>query len=140
VQWWRRANDIDPESSRRMIQLRRARILILGTAILMYLQGTGAALAADPQSSREHGAELYKTRCSLCHGPELKGVVPMFPSLIGVTGRVSDADIKKQIRNGKGRMLPFPDLSDDDLNSLVLFLKTQTPDAATKPSVQGGSK
>jgi mono/diheme cytochrome c family protein len=64
----------------------------------------------------------------------------MFPSLIGVTGRFSDADIKKQIRNGKGRMLAIPNLSDADLEALVSFLKTKTADPAAKPSSQGESK
>jgi cytochrome c553 len=85
-------------------------------------------------------AELYKARCRVCHGPELKGIAGIFPSLIGVTERVSDADIKKQIRNGKGRMLAFPDLSEEDLDSLVLFLKTWTANSASKSSLQGESK
>jgi quinoprotein glucose dehydrogenase len=106
----------------------------------MSMQAAGMAVASDPQASSEHGAELYQARCRVCHGPELKGIAGIFPSLIGVTGRVSDADIKKQIRNGKGRMLAFPDLSEEDLNSLVLFLKTQAANPATKPSTQGDSK
>jgi hypothetical protein len=58
----------------------------------------------------------------------------MFPSLIGVTGRLTETAIKQQVRNGKGRMLPFPDLSDEDLDSFVLFLKTQADDSGTKPT------
>ena len=112
--------------------------MTLGTA--MSMQTMGMAVPAGAQASKEHGAELYKARCRVCHGPELKGVAGIFPSLIGVTERVSDADIKKQIRNGKGRMLAFPDLSEEDLDSLVLFLKTQTANPATKSSLQGESK
>jgi mono/diheme cytochrome c family protein len=91
----------------------------------------------DPQVSARHGAEIYQARCSLCHGADLKGVAPGFPSLLGVTNRLSDAQIFMQIRNGKGRMLAFPDLSDDDLHSLLLFLKAppnpSQPASSEKP-------
>jgi mono/diheme cytochrome c family protein len=120
--------------------LRRWRILILGSVLIGLLQWVPTAVASDPHASKEHGEELYKARCSLCHGPELKGIASIFPPLIGVTGRVPDADIKKQIKNGKGRMSPFSDLSDEDLDSLILFLKTRTVDPSTTPSPQEQSK
>jgi quinoprotein glucose dehydrogenase len=114
------------------MKLPRAIISMLGIWVVLLSQGS--ATASQPQASKERGAELYKARCSVCHGVCLKGVASMFPSLIGVTGRLTETAIKQQVRNGKGRMLPFPDLSDEDLDSLVLFLKTQADDSGTKPT------
>jgi mono/diheme cytochrome c family protein len=94
---------------------------------------TGMATAKDPPVGKEHGAEVYQGSCSVCHGADRKGVPPNFPSLIDVSKRFTDAEIEKQIRNGKGRMLAFPDMSEEDLSSLLLFLKTPTSDS-TKPS------
>jgi len=92
-----------------------------------------------PQRSADHGAAIYQVKCSLCHGADLKGVAPGFPSLLGVTKRLSDAEITSQIRNGKGRMLAFPDLSDDDLHSLLLFLKAPPNPARPSSSKKPGA-
>ncbi len=92
------------------------------------------AAATNPPVSKEHGAEVYRESCSVCHGADRSGVPPNFPSLIGISKRLPDAEIAKQIKNGKGRMLAFPDMSDVDLNSLLLFLKTPKPEEASKPS------
>jgi mono/diheme cytochrome c family protein len=99
-------------------------LVVLAIGLLRLVSGTGPAAAADLQVSKEHGADVYKARCSVCHGANLKGVASTFPSLIDVNKRLTDAEIKKQIRNGKGRMLAFPDLSEDDLNSLLSYLKS----------------
>ena len=92
-----------------------------------------------PRVSVQHGAEIYQAKCSLCHGADYKGVAPGFPSLLGVTNRLSDAQIFMQIRNGKGRMLAFPDLSDDDLHSLLLYLKVLPNPAQPASSEKPGA-
>ena len=86
----------------------------------------------DAPVSAKRGAGIYQIRCVLCHGADFKGVAPSIPSLIGVTNRLTSGQILMQIHNGKGRMLAFPDLSNDDLHSLLLFLK-----AHTKPAPSG---
>jgi len=107
------------------------RLAMFGIGLLQLISRAESAVVPESRTSEQHGAELYRAKCNVCHGPNLKGVAPVFPSLIDISKRLSDEDIKKQIRNGKGRMLAFPHLSDDDLNSLVMFLKA--PDSATKP-------
>jgi quinoprotein glucose dehydrogenase len=73
----------------------------------------------------EHGAQaIYLSQCSVCHGENMSGSPPTFPSLIGVGNRVSPADIASTIRKGKGRMPGFPNLLGDQLDALVAFLLT----------------
>jgi quinoprotein glucose dehydrogenase len=73
----------------------------------------------------EHGAKaIYMSQCSVCHGENMSGSPPAFPSLIGVGNRVSPSDIASTIRKGKGRMPGFPNLHEDQLDALVGFLLT----------------
>ena len=81
-------------------------------------------IARESAVTPEHGMEVYKADCVACHGVDRAGVNSTFPSLIGISRRYSDIRIAKQIRNGKGRMLAFPYMTDDDMRSLLLFLKT----------------
>ena len=70
------------------------------------------------------GAEMYDYSCAVCHGDDRRGSPPSFPSLLGVGGRLSDAEITSAIRNGKGRMPSFSSLTDKDLEVLLAYLKT----------------
>ena len=70
------------------------------------------------------GEETYEYSCAVCHGDDRRGSPPAFPSLLGINGRLSDADIAKTIRSGKGRMPSFSYLSDEDLTRLLAYLKS----------------
>lgn len=65
---------------------------------------------------------LYLSRCSLCHGDNMVGSPPEFPSLVGVGNRLSPMEIAKIIRQGLGRMPAFSNLSHDQLFALVKYL------------------
>jgi quinoprotein glucose dehydrogenase len=69
------------------------------------------------------GAEIYDYSCAVCHGDDRRGSPPSFPSLLGVGGRLSDAEIASTIRNGKGRMPSFNNFSDKELEQLLAYLK-----------------
>ena len=84
-----------------------------------------AWIAALFEDKGEHGAKaIYMSQCSVCHGENMSGSPPAFPSLIGVGDRVSPADVASTIRKGKGRMPGFPNLYQDQLDALVDFLLT----------------
>lgn len=68
--------------------------------------------------------KVFQDRCSGCHGISRAGSPPAIPSLIGITGELSDDEIKAIIRQGRGRMPPFPDLSDDQIQLTINYLKT----------------
>jgi quinoprotein glucose dehydrogenase len=67
---------------------------------------------------------LYLNRCGLCHGSNMAGSPPQFPSLIGVGNRLSRAEIAGRIRQGRGRMPSFSNLTRDQLDALVQYLTT----------------
>ncbi|PYT55691.1 MAG: pyrrolo-quinoline quinone [Acidobacteria bacterium] len=65
---------------------------------------------------------IYLSQCGVCHGEKLTGSPPAIPSLIAVGARLAPARIAAIIKNGKGRMPGFPNLSGDRLFALVDFL------------------
>ena len=68
------------------------------------------------------GAVLYQTQCAICHGGDLKGNPPAFPSLVEVDARLKRAQIVETIHNGKGRMPGFPAVADVRLDQLLEYL------------------
>lgn len=82
-----------------------------------------AWLAALTESRREGGAQgVYMSQCSVCHGEKMTGSPPAIPSLLGISGRLLPDRIGATIRNGKGRMPGFPNLSEGQLAALVDLL------------------
>jgi quinoprotein glucose dehydrogenase len=71
----------------------------------------------------EHGPQgIYMSQCSICHGENMAGSPPSLPSLIGVGARLTGAQIAATIKNGKGRMPGFPNLSEDEASGLIGYL------------------
>jgi quinoprotein glucose dehydrogenase len=79
-----------------------------------------AALAENTETSGPNA--IYLSQCAVCHGEKMIGAPPDIPSLIGVSGRLSPDQITATITSGKGRMPSFPNLSGQQLISLVDFL------------------
>jgi len=73
---------------------------------------------ADPLS----GKGIYQSQCTICHRDDMKGSPPLFPSLAGVSDRMTQEQIADRIRKGAGRMPGFPNLSADEVNALVKFV------------------
>ena len=73
------------------------------------------------------GEATYRSQCSVCHGADRSGSPPAFPSLIEINKRLPDEQILATIRQGKGRMPGFPSLSDTQLETLLHFLKGESP-------------
>ena len=103
---------------------------------------TGGLIPASRTGSP--GEQLYRSQCAMCHGINRAGSPPAFPSLVGVTTRLSQKQITGNIRNGNGRMPAFPNLDAPGLAALLSFLGTPVsasdakelaaaPDAQTPP-------
>lgn len=97
--------------------------------------GNGRAPAKGDAAA---GKDMFAKRCAMCHGPDATGDTPMAKAL-GATipdfrsktvQDMSDADIKKQILEGKNKMPPQSGLTDDDIANLIAFIRTF---AAKKP-------
>ncbi len=82
---------------------------------------TGALMESTGENNPK---TLYLNQCGVCHGENLQGSPPELPSLVGVGDRMSAPDIVMTIRNGKGRMPGFPNISEDQLFVLLTFLTT----------------
>jgi quinoprotein glucose dehydrogenase len=65
---------------------------------------------------------IYLSQCGVCHGDKLAGSPPAIPALTGVGERLNAKQVVATIKNGKGRMPGFPNLSEDQLFSLIGYL------------------
>ena len=72
-------------------------------------------------TSGSHAKILYLNQCAACHGDQLQGSPPQFPSLQSLIGRTA-GQLSTVIRQGIGRMPAFPNIRPADLDSLVEFL------------------
>jgi quinoprotein glucose dehydrogenase len=72
----------------------------------------------DPSS----GDTIYQTQCATCHGADLAGNPPAFPSLVDIGKRMKEAEITETVRNGNGRMPGFPNLTNEDMAAILHFL------------------
>jgi|SRR5208282_6074259 len=79
------------------------------------------------------GKELYEARCTLCHGPQgdgkgkaaisLKLELPDFTKKTYWENPNIEQKIAATIKDGvKGKMRPSPDLSPEDVQSIVLYI------------------
>jgi quinoprotein glucose dehydrogenase len=97
----------DPESG----------ILYVNSSEMAYavklLENTG-----DPSS----GKGIYQSQCTICHRDDMKGSLPMFPSLVGLRNRMTQEQMEDRIRKGAGRMPGFPNLTSDEINALVNYV------------------
>ncbi len=66
---------------------------------------------------------LYQNNCAGCHGRDLKGAPPSFPSLVDIGERRSREELIRFIREGSGRMPGF-DYLGRNVNEIVDFLLT----------------
>jgi quinoprotein glucose dehydrogenase len=80
-----------------------------------------AALAENTEPTSGPKA-IYLSQCGVCHGDTMAGSPPTIPPLIGVGGRLPPDQITAMIQHGNGRMPGFPNLSREQLTSLVDFL------------------
>ncbi len=65
---------------------------------------------------------IYLSQCGVCHGDKMYGSPPAIPSLIGIGDRVPPQEIVATIKNGKGRMPGFPNLTEDQMFALIEYL------------------
>ena len=112
------------------------------TGILYVNANDVAWTGALAENSAENSPKaLYLTQCAVCHGEKMAGSPPAIPSLVGVSDRMSAADIAATIRNGKGRMPGFANLESDSEQWYGLLSYLMSGGAkATTSSRENGSK
>jgi mono/diheme cytochrome c family protein len=98
-------------------------VLLLAAAIPLLSAGKGDATA---------GKELYTKKCATCHGPAGEGkesIAKMFKVEMHQLGSKevqarSDADLRKIITEGTGKMKPVTGLSDTEIANLIAYVRT----------------
>jgi quinoprotein glucose dehydrogenase len=65
---------------------------------------------------------IYLSQCGVCHGDKLQGSPPAIPALTGIRERLHPRQIAATIKNGKGRMPGFPNLTEEQLFALIEYL------------------
>src|SRR5271170_7592295 len=69
------------------------------------------------------GQLLYIQNCQACHTSELTGQPPAVPSLVDIVSRVGPDRIRSEVMSGASPMPSFADLSSDEIDSLIAYLK-----------------
>lgn len=95
---------------------------LIATLILLV---ASVSFAAAPGA-----ADIYKSKCASCHGPDGKGTTTIGKSMkvrdlsSADVQKQSDADLQKIISDGKGKMPAYKaKLSVADVSSLVAFIR-----------------
>jgi len=69
------------------------------------------------------GKSIYSKYCAICHQANREGVVASgYPTLLGLKDRLSKDETELIIKNGKGMMIGFPQISKSELEGLIAFL------------------
>ncbi len=108
------------------------------TRAVIYVNANEAACVlglTENKPTGSTGERIYHNQCSLCHGKDLTGSPPVYPSLVDVGKRLSPQQIEAKIAQGGGRMPSFPNLRDAHLQALIQFLTKQ----ATAPGPDQGA-
>jgi mono/diheme cytochrome c family protein len=95
--------------------------LIMSAIAAIIITSSGAAFGAD-------GAALWAQNCASCHGKDGSGNTTMGKKL-GVKNyskdqSFSDAEAANVIKNGKGKMKAYKQLSDADVKALVAYVRS----------------
>jgi quinoprotein glucose dehydrogenase len=88
------------------------------------IPGVSSIVESQSLLSSGVGEGAYRTQCAGCHGMDLKGSPPMFPSVADLKARMSEAELADVIKNGRGRMPAFGNLPPATIANLVSYLRT----------------
>jgi mono/diheme cytochrome c family protein len=117
-----RSNSLEPVPSHFV----RCRMVGLFTVLAILSVGS-SNLAAQKSSSG--GGAAFKTNCATCHGPDGSSDTPTGKSMNAPDLRsaeiqkLSDMEIATVISDGKNAMPPFKNLSKEQINSLVKYIR-----------------
>jgi len=73
-------------------------------------------------SLMDKGKIFYQTYCSGCHGTDRKGILPDYPSLIGIQNKMGEEAILKRIAEGRGKMPAFSSVLKGQEKAIISYL------------------
>jgi len=98
------------------------------TACLLIL--TLALVAPKSLLAADAGADTFKTKCAMCHGPNgdasnaMAKKFGLKPLSAPEVQKMSDADLSAVIEKGKDKMKPVAGLKPDQVKDVVKYLRT----------------
>jgi quinoprotein glucose dehydrogenase len=106
-------------------------------AILKMSTATDDKFVLQAEIAGGHGAGVYVQHCQLCHLAEREGAPPAIPSLVGIGSRMSDAELREKIREGKAPMPSFASLPAADFDAVVEYLKSDGKSSGPAVAARG---
>ena len=102
------------------------------------LASTPATKSSPQPPADPRGAAVFQDKCSACHGEHLEGKQGLGPTLVDLGSRFNDAQVKKIVFSGRGKMPQIPDVAGQDLEALLRFLRVgaQTVAPSVAPPVE----
>jgi len=104
-------------------------LITLAIGFVMLLYGFTAYKSPEAQivnpeksSTTITGRALFQKNCAACHGTDLNGHTPAFPSLKEVKTRMTKEQVADLLKTGRNNMPSFSYLSDAERQALVGFL------------------
>jgi quinoprotein glucose dehydrogenase len=88
--------------------------------------GRGGNPGAGPLQA---GFQAYQTHCTVCHGSDLRGVLPGVTNLVGITDRLGEDAIRAAVTGGKGQMRPVSAITEPELTAVIAYLANMSPSA-----------
>ena len=85
---------------------------------------SATSFAADP------GADLFKSKCAMCHGPNGDASTPMAKGLKvkpmndAEVQKLAEADIVTIVTKGKGKMKPVSSVTPDQAKEVAKYVKS----------------
>ncbi len=110
---------------------------------LLYVNANDVAWTASLAESTggASGRQLYLTNCASCHGDDLKGAPPQFPSLAESQEKRSADQILAIMRQGGGRMPAFPNLAPPAATAIAQYvLSGESKELAAQDTSKGNQK
>jgi quinoprotein glucose dehydrogenase len=103
---------------------------------LLYVNANDVAWTSSLElnAAGTSGLQLYRTNCTSCHGDNLQGTPPQFPSLVDLRGHRTPQQILTIIQQGGGRMPSFPDLSPEAATAIIQYVLSGEAKELTGPS------
>jgi mono/diheme cytochrome c family protein len=106
--------------------------LISATALISFSSILGVAGCTSARGDAARGQQVYAQRCVACHradGAPQVGVEKILRVTMDPLGSedvqfLSDAELKKIIREGKGKMDPVKGLSGRDVINLIAYIRS----------------
>jgi cytochrome c6 len=84
-----------------------------------------------PAMAQDSGAQIYKDRCTLCHGDDGKSTTPTGKAFNAASFtdpaavKASDQELITIVTKGKGKMMAFGGvLTDDQIKAVVAYIRT----------------